>query len=70
MIGQHLVGEGEDAFRIQVVLAVALGSSGLREPIVYLIAAAAAGMAQYSIKNALAVLVLVEAQLLEVVQNP
>ena len=43
--GQPLMGEGEDTLRVQVILAVALGSVGLPEPIVDLIDAAAAGMA-------------------------
>ena len=69
MIGQYLMGEWEDAFRVQVVLAVALGSVGLREPIVDLIAATSAGMAQYSIKDAPTFFVLVEAQILQVIQG-
>jgi len=63
------MGEREHAFRVQVVLAVTLGSSGLRESIVDLIAAAAAGMAEYAVDDAPAVFVLVEAQRLEVVQG-
>ena len=56
------MGEREHAFRVQVVLAVALGSAGLREPVVDLIAAAAAGVAQYAVEDAAAVFVLVEAE--------
>ena len=69
VIGQHRMGEREHAFRVQVVLAVALGSSDLREPIVDLNAAAAAGMAEYAVDDAPAVFVFVETQHLEVVQG-
>ena len=61
------MGEWEHAFRVQMVLAITLGSSGLREPIVDLITAAAAGMAEYAVDDTPAVFVLVEAQCLEVV---
>ena len=63
------MGEWEDAFRVQVVLAVALGSPGLREPIVDGIAAAAAGMTAYSVKDGPPVFIRVEAQRLEVVSR-
>ena len=61
--------EGEDAFRVQVVLPVALGSSSLGEPEVDLIAAAATRMAKYPVEDPLAIQVLVESQLLQVVQG-
>ena len=69
MIGQHLMGEWKHAFRVQVVLAIALGSSGLAESIVDLIAAAAAGVAEYAVDDAPAVFVLVESQPHEIVQR-
>ena len=52
---------------MQVVLTVALGSASLREPIVDLSAAAAAGPLEHPVDDAPAVFVLVEAQRLVVV---
>ena len=69
VIGQHLMGEGKDAFRVQVILPVALGSSRLGEPEVDLISAAAPGMAKYPVEDPLTVQVFVEPQLLKVVQG-
>ena len=50
--------EGENAFRVQVVLPVSLGSSSLRKPEVDLIAAAATRMAKYPVEDPLAIQVL------------
>ena len=69
MIGQHLMRKWEKPLRLQVVLAVALGPSRLAKPEVDLVSAATADMAQSSIEDAAAVLILVETQCLEVVQG-
>ena len=69
MIGQHRIGEGEHAFGVQVVLAIALGSAGLGKSIVDLIAAAAAGPLQHAVDNPPSPFVLVEAERLKIVQR-
>ena len=69
-IRQCLMGEREHTFRVQMILPVALRSARLREPVVDLIAAAAARVAQYAVQDATAVFVLVEAEVHEVVERP
>ena len=68
-IGELLIRERKHAFRVEVILPVALRSAGLPEPVVDLIAAAAAGVAQNPVQDAAAVFVLVEAEIHEVVQR-
>ena len=63
------MGNGEDGFRVQVILAVALGAVGLTKPEVDLVATAPAGMAEDSVEDAPAVFVFVETQPLKVVQG-
>ena len=63
------MGKGEDRFRVQVILAVALGPVGLTKPEVDLVAAPPAGMAEDPVEDAPAVFVFVKTQRLKVVQG-
>ena len=70
MIDQHLMGKWEDALRVQMVLAVAFGFSGLCETVVDLASASAPGMTQNSVEDTLIVHIPVESKILEIVQCP
>ena len=69
MVGQHLVGKGKDTFRVKMVLAVPFSGIGPGEPEIDLVAAAAPGLAQNSVKDSPVIDITIESQALKVIQQ-
>ena len=69
-VGRGDVGEGENAFREKVVLAIALGAARLRPPVIHVDAVAGADPLHHQVEDDPAVLRLVEAQVSEIVERP
>ena len=69
MVGQYWIREGKHALGVQVILPVAFGPAGLREPVVDLIAARAARPLEHAVDDSPAPLVLVETKRLKIVQR-
>ncbi len=68
-IGRQHIGERKDVLDVQVVLAIALGAVGLREPVVEVDATARRNPLHQAVEHLLAVFRLVEAEVAEVVQE-
>src|SRR2546423_1566971 len=65
----HHVGEGEPALDVEVILAITLGAAGLREPVVQVDAVARRDPLHVTVEYPASALVLVEAEVTEVVQE-
>ena len=67
---KRLVGEREQAFEIELFLAIAVGALGLRPPVVHVEAVAGRDPLHHAVENLLVALVLVETEMDEVVECP